>query len=52
MTPDEAIVQLTESFLTNMTIHNRDPWEFFDWSHNTWGFQQVKALPMQIQTTS
>ncbi len=46
MTPDEAIVQLTESFVTNMTVNNRDPWEFFDWSHNTWGFQQVQALQL------
>lgn len=49
MTPNEAVIQLTESFVSNMTIHNRDPWEFFDWSVNTWGFQQVQALQLRLR---
>lgn len=49
MTPDEAIAQITESFLVNMTVEHRDPWEFFDWSHNTWGFQQVQALQTRLR---
>ncbi len=49
MTPDEAVAQVTESFLTSMHIEHRDPWEFFDWSHNTWGFQQVQALQLRLR---
>ena len=49
MTPDEAVMQITESFLSNMTIEHRDPWEFFDWSHNTWGFSQVLALQHRMR---
>ena len=49
MTPNEAVIQLSESFVTNMTIHNRDPWEFFDWSRNTWGFQQVQAIQLRLR---
>jgi hypothetical protein len=49
VTPDEAIAQLTEAFIGNMTIERRDPWEFFDWSSNTWGFQQVRALRTRLQ---
>jgi len=48
MTPEEAITQITESFLVNMAVENRDPWEFFDWSHNTWGFHQVLALQASL----
>ena len=48
MNPDEAIVEVTESFLINMTVEHRDPWEFYDWSHNTWGFQQVQALQLRM----
>jgi hypothetical protein len=44
VTPDEAVTQVTEAFIGNMTIEQRDPWEFFDWSYNTWGFRQVQAL--------
>ena len=44
MTPEEAVLQITEAFITNMSVDHRDPWDFFDWSHNTWGFQQVQAL--------
>lgn len=49
MTPDEAVVQMTEAFITNMTIYERDPWDFFDWSRNTWGFQQTVALQTRIR---
>ncbi len=49
MTPDEAVLQITESFITNMTIEHRDPWDFFDWSHQTWGFQQVQALQLRMR---
>ncbi len=49
MTPDEAVVQITESFLSNMAIEHRDPWEFFDSSHNTWGFRQVQALQLRLR---
>ena len=49
MTPNEAVAQVTESFLVNMTVEHRDPWEFFDWSHNTWGFQQVQALQLRLR---
>jgi hypothetical protein len=44
LTPDEAVTQVTEAFITSMTVTERDPWEFFDWSYNTWGFQQVRSL--------
>ena len=50
MSPDEAVTRLTESFLTNMKIHQRHPWEFFDWALNTWGFQQTMALQAQLRT--
>ncbi len=49
MTPNEAVAQVTESFIANMAVEHRDPWEFFDWSHNTWGFQQVQALQMRLR---
>ena len=48
MTPDEAVIQVTESFIANMSVEHRDPWEFFDWSRNTWGFQQVLALQARM----
>lgn len=49
MTPDEAVVAISESFIANMTVDHRDPWEFFDWSHNTWGFQQIRALQLGMR---
>ena len=49
MTHDEAVVQITESFLANMAVEHRDPWEFFDWAHNTWGYQQVQALQRRMR---
>lgn len=49
MTPDEAVIQVTESFIANMAVEHRDPWEFFDWSHNTWGFEQVQALQVRLR---
>ena len=49
MTIDEAVTQVTESFLGNMTVESRDPWEFFDWSRNTWGFRQVQALQHRMR---
>jgi hypothetical protein len=49
MTQDEAVISVTESFIANMTVEHRDPWEFFDWSHNTWGFQQVQALQRRMR---
>lgn len=49
MTSDEAIIQMTESFISNMRVDQRDPWEFFDWSHHTWGFQQVQALQLRMR---
>ena len=49
MTPDEAMIQVTEAFLANMNVEQRDPWEFFDWSHNTWGFQQTLALQTRLR---
>ena len=48
MTPSEAMIQVTEGFITHMTVVQRDPWEFFDWTHNTWGFQQVVALRSRL----
>lgn len=47
--PDEAITQLTVGFIENMTVDQRDPWVFFDWSYNTWGFQQVQALQSHLR---
>jgi hypothetical protein len=32
-----------------MRVEGRDPWEFFDWSHNTWGFHQVQALQVRLR---
>lgn len=49
MSPEEAVTEVTEAFITSMTIHDRDPWEFFDWSRNTWGFQQTLALQARIR---
>ena len=49
MGPDEAVIQLTEAFIENMTVDQRDPWEFFDWSYGTWGFQQVQALQSRLR---
>ena len=49
MNPDDAIVAVTEAFIANMTVEHRDPWEFFDWAHNTWGFQQVQALQLRLR---
>ncbi len=49
MTHDEAVTQITESFLSNMVIEYRDAWEFFDWSRNTWGFRQVQALQLGLR---
>jgi hypothetical protein len=49
MTPNEAMIQVTESFVSNMTIEQRDPWDFFDWARNTWGFQQTVALQTRLR---
>lgn len=49
MTPDEAVLEITEAFIANMTVERLDPWEFFDWSHNTWAFQQVQALQIRMR---
>ena len=49
MSPDEALIQLTESFISNMTVHQRDPWEYFDWSRHTWGYQQTAALQSRMR---
>ena len=49
MSPEEAVVQLTESFIANMAVEHRDPWEFFDSQHNTWGFQQTAALQNRLR---
>lgn len=49
MSPDEAVIQITESFIANMTVEQRVPWEFFDWQHNTWGFQQTLALQTRLR---
>ena len=49
MSPEEAVTSVTVSFLTNMGVHQRDPWEFFDWARNTWGFQQTVALQSQLR---
>ncbi len=49
MTPDEAVTQVTEAFLESMDVTHRDPWEFFDWSRNTWGFSQVQALQLRMR---
>ena len=49
MTPDEAVIQVTESFIANMRVHQRDPWEFFDRAYNTWGFQQVQSLQHRLR---
>ena len=49
MSPDEAITSVTESFLSNMAVNQRDPWEFFDWARNTWGFQQTVALQGRLR---
>lgn len=49
MTPDEAVTQLTEAFISNMTVEQRDPWEFFDSTYGTWGFQQVRTLQAQLR---
>lgn len=49
MTPDEAIIQVTEAFIANMRVHQRDPWEFFDWSYNTWGYVQVQSLQHRMR---
>lgn len=49
MTEDEAVTQLTEAFIGNMTVDQRDPWEFFDATYGTWGFHQVRALQVQLR---
>lgn len=49
MTHDEAVIQVTEAFIGNMTVEHRDPWEFLDWSYNTWGFVQVQALQARLR---
>jgi hypothetical protein len=49
MSPEEAVIQVTESFIANMTVEQRDPWDFFDWQHNTWGFQQTLALQTRLR---
>ncbi len=49
MSPDEAVIQITESFIGSMTVEQRVPWEFFDWQHNTWGFQQTLALQARLR---
>ncbi len=49
MSPDEAVTRVTEAFLINMDVHQRDPWEFFDWARNTWGFQQTVALQNRMR---
>ncbi len=49
MSPEEAVIQVTESFIGNMSVDQRDPWEFFDWAHQTWGFQQTRALQTRLR---
>jgi hypothetical protein len=49
LTEDEAVTQVTESFIGNMTVDQRDPWEFFDATYGTWGFLQVRALQTQLR---
>lgn len=49
MTLDEAIIAITEAFIINMAVEHRDPWDFFDWSHQSWGFQQVQALQFRMR---
>jgi hypothetical protein len=49
MTPDEAAIEIAEAFISNMTVEQLDPWEFFDWTRNTWGFQQVVALHARLR---
>jgi hypothetical protein len=49
MTADEASLQIAEAFISNMTVEQLDPWEFFDWTRNTWGFQQVLALQARLR---
>jgi len=49
VTHDEAVIQVTEAFIGNMTVEHRDPWDFFDWSYNTWGFLQVQSLQMRLR---
>lgn len=50
MTPEEAVTRVSESFLISMDVQGRDPWEFFDWARNTWGFQQTMSLQTQMRT--
>ena len=49
MSPQEAVIAVTESFIANMAVEHRDPWEFFDWAHNTWGFQQTVSLQTRLR---
>lgn len=49
MSPDEAVTRVTEAFLVSMEVNQRDPWEFFDWARNTWGFQQTLALQSRMR---
>lgn len=49
MSPDEAVVSITEAFISNMTIEERDPWDFFDHTVGTWGYQQTSALQTRLR---
>ncbi len=49
LSPEEAVLQITEAFIANMTVEQQDPWDFFDWQHNTWGFQQTLALQTKLR---
>jgi hypothetical protein len=49
MSPDEAVIRVSEAFLTNVRVNQRDPWEFFDWAQNTWGFHQTLVLQTQLR---
>jgi len=49
LSEDEAVTQLTEAFIGNMTVEQRDPWEFFDATYGTWGFHEVRALQTRLR---
>jgi len=49
MSPDEAVVSITEAFIASMTIEDRDPWEFFDHTVGSWGYRQTIALQNRLR---
>jgi hypothetical protein len=49
MSPDEAVMAITEAFISSMTIEDRDPWEFFDHQLGTWGYRQTGALQSRLR---